>query len=91
MNKDLFYTIMKKKVQFAESLELKIVEIGTHELKEILSDIERLKRLEKALKWYAHRPNYIRSEEEIITGYPPEIINDKGYIARIALESEESE
>jgi hypothetical protein len=48
--------------------------------------INKVERYEKALIWYANERNYARSKEEYFEGYPPEIMNDKGYTARKTLE-----
>lgn len=45
-------------------------------------------RYKRALGFYADEENYTRSLHDIEIGYPPEIHNDGGYIARQALEGE---
>jgi hypothetical protein len=47
--------------------------------------LKELERLEETLKWYANERNYTRTEEEYFEGYPPEIMNDRGYKARTTL------
>lgn len=61
----------------------------------LISEVERFQekteRYEKALEFYADKANYIRKEEDIITGYPPEVMNDRGWEARQALEGGNAE
>ena len=47
---------------------------------------DKVERYEKVLAFYANKQSYSRSEEEYFEGYPPEIMNDRGYQARKALE-----
>jgi RNase P/RNase MRP subunit p30 len=51
----------------------------------LIEQAEKVERYEKALEWYANKNNYERSQEDIMTGYPPEIMNDKGFEAKKAL------
>lgn len=46
---------------------------------------ERIEELEKAIEWYADKLNYEQSETEYFEGYPPEVLNERGYLARKVL------
>jgi hypothetical protein len=64
-------------------------EIKVEQLIEINSIItaqaEQIAQYEEVLKWYADKSNYERTQDDIMTGYPPEVMNDRGFEARKAL------
>ncbi|MBN6206254.1 hypothetical protein JYK21_07305 [Ralstonia pickettii] len=55
-----------------------------------LQDMEREEKehYKQALEFYANEDNFTQSESEYFEGYPPEVMNDRGYKARKALECE---
>lgn len=81
-------TCSKDEVQWLRSESARLRKQLDHmELAEAKARMEN-ERLRAALEFYADRDNYYQSEDDRMTGYPPEVFGDNGFTARKVLAGE---